>query len=73
MVRGDFECYGNDLISLEGAPEIIDGFFNAKKFTNEDYEAFAKKRREDARRNKQLNQQLSDTFSEEDLKTLEDF
>lgn len=61
MVRGDFECYGNDLISLEGAPEIVDGFFNAKKFTNEDYEAFAKKRRfVDTNLDKEFNINLED-------------
>jgi hypothetical protein len=45
IVKGDFECYGNNLVSLEGAPEDIQGSFNDTKFTNEDYEAFAKKRR----------------------------
>jgi len=49
------------LKSLEGAPEVINGYFGTKWFSKDDYIDM------------KINRKLSKNFSEEQLKTLEDF
>ena len=44
-VGGTFYCYGNNLTSLEGAPEVIGGEFESEQFSDEEYRAFARKRK----------------------------
>lgn len=44
-VGGTFYCRENNLTSLEGAPEVIGGDFASDQFTDEEYRAFARKRK----------------------------
>lgn len=60
-VGGDFECSGNKLTSLEGAPEVIKGRFVSDQFSDEDYRAFVKKRKYvDGKLDKELDVDLDD-------------
>ena len=56
-----FQCMSTHLKSLEGAPEVINGYFGTKWFSKDDYIDM------------KINRKLSKNFSEEQLKTLEDF
>ena len=59
-VRGDFYC-DNNLISLEGAPEVIGGLFVSNQFSDEEYRAFARKRKYvDGKLDKELDVDLGD-------------
>ena len=57
----NFYCDNNKLTSLEGAPEIIKGDFRSDQFSEEDYRAFAKKRKYvEGKLDKDLNIDLDD-------------
>ena len=68
-VGKDFWCMSTHLKSLEGAPEVIKGYFGTKRFSKDDYREFVKEREI----NRKLNKKLSKDFSEDALKALDDF
>ena len=45
FVGGDFMCANLRFDSLDGAPEVIKGEFDSHQFTDQEYRAFAKKRK----------------------------
>lgn len=68
-VEKDFWCMSNKIKSLEGAPEVIKGYFGTKWFSKDDHRKFVKEREI----NRKLNKKLSKDFSEDALKALDDF
>ncbi len=61
-VGKDFWCMSTLLKSLEGAPEVIKGFFGTKWFTKDDYREYAEKAAREKRIQKKLDKELDKEF-----------
>lgn len=74
-VGEDFNCYGTQITSLEGAPRVIKGRFYGSspnmggEIVDKDYRKYIR----DHELGKRADKELSKDFSDDDLKTLEDF
>jgi hypothetical protein len=68
-VGKDFWCMSTLLKSLEGAPEVIKGYFGTKWFSKDDYREYAEKAARENRIKKKLDKELSPEFDID----LEDF
>ena len=61
-VGKDFWCMSTLLKSLEGAPEVIKGYFGTKWFSKDDYREYAEKAAREKRIKKKLDKELSPEF-----------
>lgn len=62
-VGKDFWCMSTLLKSLEGAPEVIKGYFGTKWFSKDDYREYAKKAAREKRIQKKLDKELDKDFN----------
>lgn len=62
-VGEDFWCMSTLLKSLEGAPEVIKGYFGTKWFTKDDYREYAEKAAREKRIQKKLDKELDKEFN----------
>jgi hypothetical protein len=61
-VGKDFWCMSAKLTTLEGAPEVIKGYFGTKWFSKEDYREYAEKAAREKRIQKKLDKELDPEF-----------
>ena len=61
-VGKDFWCMSTLLKSLEGAPEVIKGYFGTKWFSKDDYREYAEKAAREKRIQKKLDKELDKEF-----------
>ena len=58
-VGKDFWCMSTHLKSLEGAPEVIKGYFGTKRFSKDDYREYAKKAARERKIKQKVDKELS--------------